>query len=163
VALVKPEYPWYYECSKSAPQEALRALKIAWDRYFHKTAGVPKFKKKGQQDNFTLEGAVKILGTNKIKVPKIGILKTYEQLPQVKPKSVSISRQADRWFISFRLDVEQQKSISETVVGVDLGVKTLATLKEILGLSERVFDCSQCNFSLDRDLNAAINLSRIVS
>jgi putative transposase len=32
VALVKPECPWYYECSKSAPHEALRALKTAWDR-----------------------------------------------------------------------------------------------------------------------------------
>jgi len=31
VALVKPEFPWYHECSKSAPQEALRALKTAWD------------------------------------------------------------------------------------------------------------------------------------
>jgi putative transposase len=128
VALVKPEYPWYYECSKSAPQEALRALKTAWDRCFKKTAGVPRFKKKGQHDNFTLEGAVKVIGTNKIKVPKIGILRTYEQLPQVKPKSVSISRQTDRWFISFRFDEEAQQSISDTVVGVDLGVKTLATL-----------------------------------
>ncbi len=34
VALVKPECPWYYECSKSTPQEALRALRVAWDRCF---------------------------------------------------------------------------------------------------------------------------------
>ncbi|MEH2384919.1 MAG: RNA-guided endonuclease TnpB family protein [Nostoc sp.] len=128
VALVKSECPWYYECAKSAPQEALRALKTAWDRCFKKISGVPRFKKKGRHDSFTLEGAVKILGTNKIQVPKIGILKTYEQLPQVKPKSVSISRQADKWFISFRFDVEKQESSNTSIVGVDLGVKSLATL-----------------------------------
>ncbi len=125
---MKPECPWYYEYSKSAPQSALRSLRTTWDRCFKKIVGVPRFKKKGQHDNFTLEGSVKVLGTNKIQVPKIGILKTYERLPQVKPKSVSISRQANKWFISFRFDVEQQESSGTNIVGVDLGVKSLATL-----------------------------------
>ena len=35
--------------------------------------------------------------------------------------------------------------------------------KEILKLSERVFSCENCNFIIDRDLNAAINLSTAVS
>ena len=35
--------------------------------------------------------------------------------------------------------------------------------KEILSLSERVFSCENCNFKIDRDLNAAINLSLAVS
>lgn len=129
VALVKPECPWYYECSKSAPQQALTALRIAWDRCFKKVAGVPKFKKKGKRDSFTLEGTVKILGNNKIQVPKIGILKTYERLPQVQPKSVTISRKADRWFISFRFEVESTPTPKAVeFVGVDLGVNHLATL-----------------------------------
>ncbi len=128
VALVKPENEWYYECSKSAPQEALRALRVAWDRYFKKLSGIPNFKKKGKHDSFTLEGTVKILGNNKIQVPKIGVLKTYERLPQVPIKSVTISREADRWLISFRLEIEPQESTLNNVVGVDLGVKNLATL-----------------------------------
>ncbi|MBW4668587.1 MAG: transposase [Cyanomargarita calcarea GSE-NOS-MK-12-04C] len=128
VALVKSENAWYYECSKSTPQQALIALRSAWKRCFNKTAGVPKFKKKGKRDSFTLEGTVKILGNNKIQVPVIGILKTYERLPQVQPKSVSISRTADRWFISFRFDVETHLASETSVVGVDLGVNTLATL-----------------------------------
>jgi len=128
VALVKSDQVWYYECSKSAPQQALMALREAWKRCFNKTAGVPKFKKKGKRDSFTLEGTVKILGNNKIQVPVIGILRTYERLPQVLIKSCTISRQADRWFISFRFDVEQQESNNTDVVGVDLGVKNLATL-----------------------------------
>lgn len=128
VALVKSENEWYYECSKSTPQQALMALREAWKRCFNKTAGVPKFKKKGRRDSFTLEGTVKILGNNKIQVPVIGVLKTYERLPQIKPKSVTISRQADRWFISFRFEVETQNTEHTDVVGVDLGIKSLATL-----------------------------------
>jgi putative transposase len=123
VALVKSEHEWYYEVSKSTPQQALMALRESWKRCFNKTAGVPKFKKKGQRDSFTLEGTVKILGNNKIQVPVIGVLKTYERLPQVLTKSATISRQADRWFLSFRFDVETQNSKHTDVVGVDLGVK----------------------------------------
>jgi IS605 OrfB family transposase len=37
------------------------------------------------------------------------------------------------------------------------------TKKETLTLNERVFECGHCGFSLDRDLNAAINLSLYVS
>jgi putative transposase len=128
VAIVKSECPWYYECSKSAPQEALRALKTAWDRCFKKISGVPKFKKKGKHDSFTLEGTVKILGSNKIQVPKIGVLKTYERLPQKEIKSVTISRKANKWFISFRFDIEKQENNNTSIIGVDLGVKNLATL-----------------------------------
>ena len=128
VALVKSENAWYYECSKSTPQQALMALREAWKDCFSKKKGVPKFKKKGRKDSFTLEGTVKILGNNKIQVHVIGVLKTYERLPQVLINSATISRQADRWFISFRFDVQPQRSDNTNVVGVDLGVKALATL-----------------------------------
>jgi len=130
VALVKSEHPWYYEVSKSAPQNALRHLRAAWDRCFKKTSGAPKFKKKGRHDSFELDGTIRIKGLNKIQVPKIGILKTYEALPQnTQPKSVTISRQANDWFISFRIEIEPvitPKLVD--VVGVDLGIKSLATL-----------------------------------
>jgi putative transposase len=129
VALVKPLYPWYYEVSKCAPQYALRQLREAWDRCFKKLAGAPQFKKKGRKDSFTLDGSIKVEHF-KIKVPVIGWLKTYERLPQgVTPKSVTISRHADRWFISFRIEVEPTNTAkSVECVGVDLGINSLATL-----------------------------------
>jgi putative transposase len=66
----------------------------------------------------------------KIRVPVIGWLKTYERLPQgVTPKSVAISRHADRWFISFKVEVEPtQTHKSVECVGVDLGINSLAML-----------------------------------
>ncbi|HEY9800943.1 MAG TPA: transposase [Leptolyngbyaceae cyanobacterium] len=129
VALVKPEHPWYFEVSKCAPQYALRHLRTAWDRCFQKLSGVPKFKKKGQSDSFELDGAIKICGNRKIQLPRLGVLKTYENLPTVQPKSVTISRSADRWYISYKISVEPiNQTPSVDVVGVDLGVKALATL-----------------------------------
>ena len=130
VKYTKSENPWYYEVSKCAPQNALRDLRSSWDRCFKKVSKAPKFKKKGRYDSFRLDGTIKVVDHYRVQVPKIGVLKTYERLPKgFKPKSCTISRHADRWFISWRLEVDLQNTIkSVDVVGVDLGVKTLATL-----------------------------------
>ncbi len=129
VASIKPENPWYYEVSKCSPQYALRHLSDAFKSFFKKVKGFPKFKKKGRNDSFTLDGSIHV-DHKRIKVPVIGWLKTFERLPQgVEPKSVTISARADRWFISFKIDVsvEQTPKVYD-IVGVDLGIKTLATL-----------------------------------
>lgn len=153
VALVKPENSWYYEVSKCAPQYALRQLRQAWDRCFNRVAGVPRFKKKGRKDSFTLDGSIK-LEHFKLKVPVIGWLKTYERLPQgITPKSVTISRCCDRWFISFK--IEEDPVVTEKLVdcvGVDLGVRSLATLSTgevFLGAkSYKKYEKNCLNFSI---------------
>ncbi|MDJ0737686.1 MAG: RNA-guided endonuclease TnpB family protein [Nostocaceae cyanobacterium] len=129
VAIRKVDKPWYYEVSKCAPQYALRQLREAWDRCFKKVSGVPNFKKKGKHDSFTLDGSIKIVDSYKIQVPVIGVVKTYERLPQIdKIKNVTISRQAERWFISFKIETEELTNSNTSVIGVDLGVKSLAVL-----------------------------------
>ena len=130
VAMVKPQYPWYYESSKCAPQYALRHLRTAWDDCFQKKKKPPRFKKKGRNDSFTLDGTIKVIDHLKIQVPKIGVLRTFERLPfGYKPKNITISRQADSWYISFKIETETQNTPKTVdVVGVDLGVKTLAYL-----------------------------------
>ena len=129
VALVKPEYPWYYEVSKCAPQYALRHLRKAWDDCFKKLKKAPRFRKKGMFDSFTLDGSI-TLEKNRIKVPIIGWLKTYERLPlSINPKSVTISCIAGRWFISFKLEVNRsQLATKNNPVAVDLGLLRFATL-----------------------------------
>jgi putative transposase len=129
VKLVKPENPWYYESSKSAPQNSLRDLKIAWERCFKRISKPPKFKKKGKHDSFTLDGIIKIKGDKHIQVPVIGTLRTFESLPQVPVKNVTISRQADSWFISFKLEIAEKDSNQvDNPIGVDLGLLRFATL-----------------------------------
>ncbi|WP_066384159.1 RNA-guided endonuclease InsQ/TnpB family protein [Anabaena sp. CA = ATCC 33047] len=129
VASIKSTHPWYYQVSKCAPQYALRHLSDAFKSFFHKTKGFPKFKKKGRHDSFTLDGAIKI-DTRKVRVPVIGWLKTYEDLPiGYQPKSVTISKQAHQWFISWKIEVETSTTPkTQEFVGVDLGINHLATL-----------------------------------
>lgn len=127
--LVKPECPWYYEVSKCAPQYALRQLSDAWKQAFKKVRKPPRFKKKGRADSFTVDGSLSV-DHFRVKVPVIGWLKTFERLPTgYQPKSFTISRTADRWFISWKIEVEPtNEPKTHAVVGVDLGVKALATL-----------------------------------
>ncbi|MBD2141085.1 IS200/IS605 family element transposase accessory protein TnpB [Anabaena sp. FACHB-1250] len=129
VASVKSQCQWYYEVSKCASQYALRYLSEAFKSFFKKNTGFPKFKKKGKHDSFTLDGAIHI-EQKKVKVPVIGWLKTYEVLPfGYQPKSVTISKQADKWFVSWKIEVEtSQNPKKQECVGVDLGINHLAML-----------------------------------
>jgi putative transposase len=108
----------------------LKALREGFAKWFSKKGGRPRFKKKGRDDSFTLDGTIKVLEVHKIQLPVIGILQTYEKLPIGNcPKNITISRQADRWFISWRIEVSTLVTEKKMdVVGVDLGVKSLATL-----------------------------------
>lgn len=123
---------------------------------FKKKKGKPKFKQKGRNDSFTLDGSIKVEHF-KIQVPKIGWLKTYERLPQgVIPKSVTISRQAEPWFISFKIETKVKPTAKKIdVVGVDLGVKSLATLS-----SGKIFEGAKSYRKLEQKL---AKLQRIVS
>lgn len=104
-------------------------MREAWDRCFKRISGVPNFKKKGKHDSFTLDGTIKVVNHYKIQVPIIGVLKTYERLSfGYKPKSVTISRKADRWFISYKIEVELKQTDTLDKVAVDLGLLRFATL-----------------------------------
>ncbi len=94
--------------------------------------GFPNFKKKGKKDSFYLEGSIKILQGNCIKLPRIGIVKTYEILPSVPVKNVTISKRADDWYISFKYDKCQPKRTPKkrAVIGVDVGINALATCSD---------------------------------
>jgi len=127
---VKSVNAWYYEVSKCSPQEALRDLSKAFQRFFKKQSGFPKFKKKGIKDSFYLEGDIRIQN-NQIKVPIFGWLKLSEKIINLKGiKNVRISRQARHYFVAFKIPLQKLKYgiKKNTPVGVDLGIKTLATL-----------------------------------
>ncbi|NER07572.1 MAG: IS200/IS605 family element transposase accessory protein TnpB, partial [Okeania sp. SIO3C4] len=64
------------------------------------------------------------------KLPFIGIVKTYEPIEATTQK-ITISRQAGDWYLSFSYEFHSITTPKKTdVVGVDLGVKTLATLSD---------------------------------
>jgi len=127
VAEVKKEHRWYYQVSKCAPQQALRNLEQALERWRKGLGQFPRFKRKGVQDSFYLEGSIRISG-NRIKVPIFGWLRCAELLPATTPKNVVISLRAGRWYISFKYEAPTpQVEKTGEVVGVDLGIHHLAT------------------------------------
>ena len=128
VAEVKSIYDWYYEVSKCAPQQALRNLSQAFLNWWkHKHCQKPVFKKKGRKDSFYLEGNIRISG-NKIKVPIFGWLSCDEILPAVTPKNVTISKRANKWYVSFRYEIEDIPTPKKAEkIGVDIGINALAT------------------------------------
>jgi putative transposase len=127
------EATWAQSVSKCAPQEAFRHLNNAYQRAFKmEHVRLPKFKKKGQKDSFYLEGSIHLKG-NRIKLPRFGWVKCSEMLPQgVVVKNVTVSRQAEHWFVSFKMPHRKaiQKIDNQAIIGVDLGIKTLATLSD---------------------------------
>nr|WP_293092050.1 transposase [Okeania sp. SIO2F4] len=93
--------------------------------------GFPKFKKKGKKDSFYLQGSIKILKGNYIKLPRIGIVKTYEILPSVPVKNLTISKRAGDWYISFKYDARPNQTTKERdIIGVDVGINLSATCSD---------------------------------
>lgn len=134
-------FKWIYETSKCCGQEALRDLQVAYQKFFKKLGGYPKKKKKGSHDSFRLTGTIKI-GYDWVQLPTIGIIKLKEKGyavnkdEQVALPQITVSRQADHWFVSFLLREEVPEVTKATwdeitddeydVIGVDLGIKDLA-------------------------------------
>lgn len=132
------EYPWMQEVTKNAPQQAIKNLGSAFNRFFRKQGGYPKFKKKGIRDSFRAdngppqkgEPALRVTG-KKIQIPCLGWVKMTENLRfQGQIKSLTISRVADRWFASISVEIDKLPHVrkNQGIVGVDLGITKLATL-----------------------------------
>ncbi len=136
IILKRTEFPWMYEVSKCAPQEALRDLDRAYANFYrglkkHEDIGKPKFKKKGIHDSFRLRKCIHVF-KNTIKLPRIGIIRTKENTVKFKGRilSATISREVDRWFCSLCVEAERQEPqpIIGDIIGVDLGLNSFAVI-----------------------------------
>jgi putative transposase len=143
--------PWWAENSKEAYSSGLDGLARALKNWADSRAGrrkgrpvrFPHRKRKGRCRDacrFTT-GAIKVLPDRKhVRLPRIGILKTHESTRKLARRlehgtarilAATITRTADRWFVSFTVEVQRTTPAShghDTVVGVDVGVRHLATL-----------------------------------
>lgn len=145
-AMKKGDFPWLYEVSKCAPQEALRNLDSAFSHFFRRSrlkqegklrgkVGYPQFKsKKKGLGSFRLTGSI-VIFPDAIQLPRLGRLRLKEKdyLPTsgVKILSATVSEQASHWYVSIQVEQEQAVPANDgPVVGVDLGVKALATFSD---------------------------------
>jgi putative transposase len=142
-ALKPSGVPWLYQVSKCAPQEALRNLDTAFAHSFRRCQ-----RKQRGLSNFRLTGSI-VVFADAIQLPRLGRLrlgrlrlgrlrlgrprlKERTYLPTTaKILSATVSERGGHGYVSVL--VEQEQTVlanSGPVVGVDLGVKTLATLSD---------------------------------
>lgn len=136
------ELAWGYEVSKCSFQESLRDCDRAFANFFRRCKqkkkgkkGFPKFKsKKNDKQSFRLTGSIHVLD-GYIQLPRLGKIKLFEKdyLPKdAKILSATVSKRAGRWFVSLQVEEVDSKTevANDSVVGVDLGIKTLATCSD---------------------------------
>lgn len=140
--LKQSEFMWMYDYSDWVRVYAVKQCDEAYTNFFRrikqgKNPGFPKFKsKKRSKMNFTVNGGVVKITETKIRLPKVGWvrLKEHAYIP-MKPNKISyatISEKNGHWYVSVSVSetIPDPKQKSENVVGVDLGIKTLAVTSD---------------------------------
>ena len=131
---LKKELTWLKEAESTSLQSSLKNLDIAYQKFFKEHRGYPKFKsKKTHKFSYTCKcgsNNIKIITQNKVKLPKMGIVKIKNNLPiQGKILSATISPvPSGKYFISICCDNANIEPLEKTgsVVGIDLGIKDFA-------------------------------------
>jgi putative transposase len=143
--------PWWAENSKEAYSSGLDALARALRNWSCAKAsprpgrrvGFPRFKRRSrgpQACRFTT-GPIRVEpDRHHVTLPRLGTIRTHESTRKLARRiehgtarilSATVSCRAERWFVSFTVEVERNSDVNggrEAVVGVDAGVRHLAVL-----------------------------------
>ncbi|HEY3611122.1 MAG TPA: IS607 family element RNA-guided endonuclease TnpB, partial [Pseudonocardiaceae bacterium] len=143
--------PWWPENSKEAYSSGLANLATALGNWNSSKAGTrrgpkiqfPRFKGKHRtlSCRFTT-GGFGLADTDRrhVKLPRIGVVRTHESTRKLarhvergtaRIRSATLTHRQGRWFVSFSVDithVDPPPLRPDTVVGVDLGIKSLAVV-----------------------------------
>ena len=129
----RQQFPWVYDVSKCVVQEGIIDLGAAFRAFFEKRGRYPRFKRKDGRASFCAANEAGTFRTDgkRIKLPVIAWIRMREAVRfSGRLKRVTVSREGDRWFASITVETDDVKPVDqpELVVGVDLGVRTLAAL-----------------------------------
>jgi putative transposase len=169
VELKNGDAPWLYEVSAHIGQSALKDLNHAFERFFKSVkgdgpkAGYPRFKRKGERDSARIYEVT--LEKRHLRIPNIGRVRLKETCRergfQGRVLSATITRRADRWFVSLAVEREGEIVLSEApekpsqVIGVDLGLANAAVIHD--GATTRVIEPQR---ALRRNLKKLRRLDR---
>jgi putative transposase len=150
VTIQKPEFAWMKNYPSTVYQSAFIDIKEAFARWRKGLTGFPRKKSKKKGDSFTVyktagiyleKGKPALPFTNRvvvspgklIKLPGLATFRLKEKMGfMCSSQTFTVSRAADKWFVSFTLDAEKIPPVIHPLqrVGVDLGVKCLATVSD---------------------------------
>ena len=128
----RPE--WAKEVYRQSQTEALLNVGRAFSKFFKKIAKYPAFHKKGRCDSFYLDnGHCHVKNGHLLHIPNVGDVRMAEKL-RFKGKTMryAVSRLADGWYVSITVELEEEvaSTDSETVVGIDVGIKHWAVASD---------------------------------
>ena len=135
--MLKKEHDFLYLSESSSLQQVYRDLINAYNKFFKGEGGYPRFKsKKHDKKSFRIQnnGNIKIKD-NTIILPKLGEVhyrtskKYHEKLKNDKINNVTIKLENGKYYAVFNIETEiPEFSRKYESVGIDLGMRTLATL-----------------------------------
>ena len=100
---MKKYLPWLKEADSQALKHACRQLNTAFDRFFHKTGGYPKFHTKhGKKSYTTTNTKVICVESHRVKLPCLGWIRTPEtRIPDGSICYATVSLETDdRYYVS---------------------------------------------------------------
>jgi putative transposase len=128
----KREKAFLMEVHSQPLQQVLKDQSRAIDDYYKGTKGFPKFKCRGRHDSFRFPQGFKVDG-NRVYLPKIGWVRFRKsQEIEGRIKNVTVSREADRWYVSMQVEMEVEEPVheSKSIIGIDMGVANFATISD---------------------------------
>lgn len=127
---LKNEFTFIKNVHSDVLQEVIDRLFKSYDK-FYKGGGFPKYKKKRLYNSFTFKRGISIIN-NKIKLPKIGLVKFFNSREIVGViKTATISKELKGWFISITFETPTiNRYCDNQAVGIDVGIKHFLTFSD---------------------------------
>lgn len=126
------DFKWLSNVSNNVAKQAVKDACNSYRRFFKKQSGFPKFKKKNRATPSFYNDNVKLKAKpNKtVLIEKVGWVKTSEQLPcDTKYMNPRIKFDGKYWYLTVGIEThEQKKELTDTVLGIDVGIKELAVV-----------------------------------
>lgn len=133
----KAEYPWLKQIPSGVVRTASRDLSTAYTLFYKRgNTGFPKFKEKGKcKEGFGIniaEAKYMFVDSTHIKLSKIkDPIRIKEHWIPDKVLNPRVSFDGKYWYFSFSYEVKESAPVKEgRVVGVDLGIKSLAVTSD---------------------------------
>lgn len=134
VVLKTTTHPWLKEVGSSVIKQAVRDWNDARNRFFKGLSKAPNYKSKtASKPSFYVNYETLLRVNGGFRGERLGFIKTTQPLPKIPKgthyKDPRISFDGKYWYLSISYDVpDVSVELTDSVIGVDLGVKTLATL-----------------------------------
>jgi len=128
------ETPWLREAPVHPLQHALQDLERAFQNFFTKRAGYPRFCKRGQRDSFRYPDPKQFKldqGNARIFLPKLGWLRYRKSRAVLGAlRQVTVCAGAGKWFVGIQTEREVEDSLPQSTpsIGIDVGIVNFAAL-----------------------------------